>query len=292
VAGLAVGGAVASWLRNLRTTAPALGSITLLLMVGGVLAVGGFALDNLLVSQAAEASVLHVYLADDATSAQTDQARQALRGLSHVRSVSYIDKDQALALARQRPGLSDLASASGSNPFPASYEVRVDQPGNVGAVARVAAAQAGVDSQHPTSYDQGTYQRLRQFTTVTVSVAGGFALLMLVITYAISSNSIRAAVLARRDELQTMQLVGASPWLVRARLAVEGALTGGMSGLIAAMAVVGACVAAYLLARQFFVQVLPGVTAMTAGRVVVGVVVIGLGLGAISALFAFRRVRG
>jgi cell division transport system ATP-binding protein len=291
LAGLAVGGAMASWLRNLRTTAPALGSITLLLLVGGVLAVGGFALDNLLVSQSAEASVLHVYLADDATSDQTDQARQALRSLTHVHSVTYIDKDQALALARQRPALSELATASGSNPFPASFEVRVDQPGNVGAVAQAAATEPGVDSQRPTSYDQGTYQRLRQFTTVAISVAGGFALLMLVITYAISSNSIRAAVLARKDELQTMQLVGASPWLVRARLAVEGGLTGGLAGLMAAAVVVAACVAAYLLARQLFVQVLPGVTVPAAGRVVAAVVIVGVGLGAISALFAFRRLR-
>jgi cell division transport system ATP-binding protein len=288
---LAVGGAVASWLRNLGTAAPALGSIALLLLLAGVMSVSGFALRSLLVSQSAEASVLHVYLADDATTDQVDQARQALSALSHVRSVRYIDKDQALARAQQRPGLGDLASLSDSNPFPAEFEVTADSPGSVAAVAKAAAGEPGVDSRSPTSYDAGTYDRLRQFTYVAAGVAGGFGLLLLAITYVISSNSIRSAVLARRDELLTMQLVGASPWLVRARLGVEGALTGGLAGVLAAAVVAGACLAALYGARHLFVQVLPGLTVAEVALALTAVAALGLCLGAVSALFAFRRLR-
>jgi len=288
---LAVGGAVTSWVRNLGTTAPALGSISLLLLLAGVLSVSGFAVRSLLVSQESEASTLHVYLSDDAASDQVDQSRQALAGLPHVRSVTYMSKDEALAQAQQRPGLADLASLSDSNPFPASFTVQVDGPGNVGSVAKAAASEPAVDPKRPTSYDPGTYDRLRQFTIVAASVAGAFGLLLLAITYAISSNSIRAAVLVRRDELLTMQLVGASRWLMRARLAVEGALTGGLAGLLAAAVVVGVCVAAFYGARAMFVEVLPGVSTLGAVEVTVGVVALGICLGSISALFALRRVR-
>ena len=288
---LCVGGAVASWARNLRTVAPALGSIAMLLAVAGGLAVGGFALRTLLVTQSQEAAVLHVYLSDDAASDQVDQAHRELAALPHVRSVHYIDKDQALQLARKRPGLGDLASASDSNPFPASLELRVDQPSDVAAVAAVAAKEPGVDSRRPTSYDAGTYDRLRQFTVVATVIAGGFGLLMLAITYAISSNSIRTAVLARRDELLTMQLVGASRWLIRIRLGVEGALTGGLAGVIAAAAVVGASAACFYAAHHLFVQLLPGVTSFTVAEVVAVVTAAGIALGSVSALFAFRRLR-
>jgi cell division transport system permease protein len=291
LARLAVGGALASWLRNLGTAAPALGSITLLLLLAGVLSISGFAVRSLLASQGAEASVLHVYLADDATSADVDQSRQALTAMPHVRQVTYIDKEHALALAKQRPGLGDLASLSETNPFPASFEVSIDNPTDVAAVARAAGGRPGVDKRQATSYDAGTYDRLRQFTVVAASVAGGFGLLLLAITYAISSNSIRAAVLARRDELLTMQLVGASPWLIRARLGVEGALTGGLAGILASGIVVGACLAAYYGARHLFLQVLPGVNVVATAEVVGGVAVLGLSLGAVSALFAFRRLR-
>src|SRR5262252_1448070 len=288
---LCVGGAAASWARNLGTVAPALGSIAMLLTLAGGLAVGGFALRTLLVAQSQEAAALHVYLSYDAASDQIDQARQSLAALPHVRSVHYVDKDQALQLARKRPGLGDLASAADSNPFPASLEVQVDRKSDVAAVAKVAAKEPAVDTRRPTSFDAGTYDRLRQFTVVAAAIAGGFGLVMLVITYAISSNSIRTAVLARRDELLTMQLVGASRWLIRARLGVEGALTGGMAGLIAAGAVVGGCAICYYAARHLFVQLLPGLTTTTVAQVVGVVAAVGIVLGSVSALFALRRLR-
>ena len=285
------GGAAASWVRNLSTTAPALGSITLLLLLAGLLAVSGYAVRTLLVSQELEASVLHVYLDDGASGAQVEQARLDLAAQPHVRSVRYLSKDQALALARQRPGLGDLATASGGNPFPASLDVSVDRPADVAAVASVAAQEPGVDAGRPTSYDAGTYDRLRQFATVAAAIAGGFGLLVLAVTYAVSSNSIRGALLARRDELLTMQLVGASRWLVRARLAVEGALTGALAGCLAALAIVGVCLGVFYAARQLFVDLLPGVTAATAALVVGTVAAVGVAFGATAALFAFRRLR-
>jgi cell division transport system ATP-binding protein len=288
---LAVGGAVASWLRNFGTVAPALGSITLLLLLAGIISVSGFALRDLLISQSAEASVLHVYLADDAASNQMDQTHRALAVMPHVRAVRYIDKDQALTQAQQRPGLGDLASLSDSNPFPASFEVTVDNPSDVPAVAKAAAGEPGVDQRSPTSYDAGIYDRLRQFTVVAAGVAGAFGLFLLVITYVISSNSIRAAVLARRDELLTMQLVGASPWLVRARLGVEGGLTGGLAGVLAGLVVAAACLAALYGARHLFVEVLPGLTVPAVAEALTGVAALGICLGVISALFAFRRLR-
>jgi cell division transport system ATP-binding protein len=288
---LIVGGAVSSWVRNFGTVAPALGSIALLLLLLGALSVSGIAVRTVLGLEAAEASTLHVYLADDVTDDQTAQLRQSLSGDSHVRSVRFISKDQALAQARQRPGLGDLASMTDSNPFPASLEVRVDQPSNVGGVASAVSSGSGVDTRRPTSYDQGTYDRLRQATVAGAGIIGGFGLLMLFITYAVSSNSIRAAVLARRDELVTMQLVGASRWVIRARLAVEGALTGGLGGLLAVLVLVGACLAAFYGARHLFVEFLPGVTVPTTALVLGAVAALGICLGAVAALFAFRRLR-
>ena len=288
---LVFGGAFVSWLRNFGTTAPALGSIALLLLLVGLIGVSGYAVRTLLVYESSEAAVLHVYLADDAQPDQVDQLRQSMASQPHVRSVQYIDKDQALAQARQRPGLGDLAKLSDSNPFPASLDVQVDQPNQVAAVAAAASSADGVDQRRPTSYDQGTYDRLRQFTLVAAAGAGAFVLALLFITYVVSSNSIRAAIFARRDELLTMQLVGASPWVVRFRLAVEGALTGGLAGVLAALVIVGFCVGAFFGARQLFVDVRPGVTPATAGEVVGVIAALGVCIGGMAALFAFRRVR-
>src|SRR5262249_2238388 len=204
------------------------------------------------------------------------------------------------ALPRQGPGTA--AGSQAARTGPAGVRLGLEpvsgQPRSPGGSAlgrgwgcRGRRREPGVDSRRPTSYDAGTYDRLRQFTVVATAIAGGFALLMLAITYAISSNSIRTAVLARRDELLTMQLVGASRWLIRIRLGFEGALTGGLAGLIAAGAVVGASAACFYAAHHLFVQLLPGVTSFTVAGVVVAVTAAGTAMGSVSALFAFRRLR-
>ncbi len=284
-------GAATSWLRHLRLLAPAVGSIALLLWLCGLLSVSGIAVGRLLVEEASQVAVLHVYLGQEANAGQVRALERVLGRKPHVRSVRYVDPQQALARARQRPGLAELATAAGVNPFPASLDVQVDSPANLAAVARTAAAQPGVDRQHPTSYDQGVYQRLRRLALVAGAVAGAFVLLLAFITYAVSANAIRTAILARRDELLTMQLVGASPWLIRARLGCEGALTGIAAGLLAALGVGGLCAAAFAGERQVFAQILPGVGVRSVGEVAAGLVAAGAATGAVAALFASRRLR-
>ena len=59
----------------------------------------------------------------------------------------------------------------------------------------------------------------------------------------------------------------------------------------AALVIVGFCVGAYFGARQLFVDVLPGVSPATAGEVTGVIAALGVCIGAMAALFAFRRVR-
>ena len=62
-------GAARSWARNFASNAPALGSMTLLLVMSGLIGLTGFALHNLEQTEASQASLLHVYLRDDAAGA-------------------------------------------------------------------------------------------------------------------------------------------------------------------------------------------------------------------------------
>ena len=55
-----------TWMRNLGATAPALGSMTLLLLLSGLVGLAAYAVQRLAVAQASEAAVLHVYRRDDA----------------------------------------------------------------------------------------------------------------------------------------------------------------------------------------------------------------------------------
>jgi cell division transport system permease protein len=78
----------------------------------------------------------------------------------------------------------------------------------------------------------------------------------------VTANSIRAAIHARREEVQIMQLVGAPRWMVRGPFMVEGALTGGVAGFLAALVVLIAAVVG-TQAGGPFTQMVPGLTVTT-----------------------------
>jgi cell division transport system permease protein len=287
---LTVLGAVRSWRRNARLLAPALGTMALLLLLGGTLAVAGVAGRTILTYESQQASILHVYLRDDASDSDVAALRRSLAAHPNVRSVTYVDKAAALARARQRPGLAQLATAAGSNPFPASLDVQVDAPDDVGKVAAAAGANSSAEPARPTSYDHDTYGQLRRLFLIGAGIAGGFALLMAFITYAVSANSLRAVVLSRREELATMQMLGASPWLLRARLLIEGSMTGGAAGAMAALVVAAAVAGAAGLDHHLFVQLLPGVNGQVATAAGAGLALAGAAIGGAGSLFAFRRL--
>ena len=109
-------GAARSWARNVGSTAPALGSMTLLLVMSGLVGLTGFALHNLEQIEAGQASLLHVYLRDNAEAADILSLENRLTSDPRVAGVTYTTKAEALQRAQHIPGLPQLADASESNP--------------------------------------------------------------------------------------------------------------------------------------------------------------------------------
>jgi cell division transport system permease protein len=282
------GGALRSWIRNLGGTAPALGSITLLLLLAGLVGLTAFSLRSLATREARDAAVLHVYLRDDAKAAAISALRARLVADSRVASLGYTSKAAALAQASNRPGLSNLAGASDSNPFPASFDLSLKNIQDLGAVARSVSGQPAVDPILPTSYDPGAVGRLQTVMTWLAIGGGVFLSLLAVVAVMVTANSIRSAIHARREEVQIMQLVGAPRWMVRTPFMVEGALTGGAAGAVAALVVLVAAVVASEAGGQF-VQLVPGLTITTGLVAAAAVLMAGLALGSGSSLISIRR---
>jgi cell division transport system permease protein len=283
------GGAARNWMRNAGATAPALGSMTLLLMMSGLAGLAGFALHNLEQVEASQASLLHVYLRDDATDAQIASLQSTLAADPRVAHVGYTTKAEALQRAQSMPGLPQLAAATESNPFPASLDVQVKSIDEVGAIDARARRSVAVDPVYPTSYDAGAYQRV-QALLLGVAV-GGLAFLGMLgfVAVAVTANSIKTAIHARRDEISIMQLVGAPRWMVRGPFVVEGAITGSLAGAFAGLVTFGLAMAGIAGGSAGFTQFAPGVTVSVALIAAAIVFVAGLGLGSGSSLASVRR---
>jgi cell division transport system ATP-binding protein len=282
-------GGLRSWSRDVRQTAPVLGTIALLLMLCGTIALVGIAVKGVVAQQAGQASLVRVYLASTASQDSIDSLKARLAGDPRVASVKNVTPEQALAEATSRPGLDNLASLSSTNPFPASLDVRVRQVIDVAAVAKSVKGDPAADPAYPTSYDPDTYSRLQRFAWIAGGIGGGILLLFALVAYAVIANSMRVIAAARRSEVAIMRLLGARGWMLRGPFVVEGLMTGALAGALAAALVAGAWLLAVRYESAIYAQVLPGVDALSVQYVLAAVITTGLVLGAATALFGFRR---
>jgi cell division transport system permease protein len=282
-------GAARSWARNLGANAPALGSMTLLLLLSGLVGLTAFAMTRLAATQAADAAVLHVYLRDDAKQTDIDQLRSKLVADGKVGGVTFTSKQAALQRAQHRPGLPALAGASESNPFPASLDVHVRDVRDVGAVAGSVTGSPAVDPLLPTSYNPGAYQRIQGALTVVAVAGGAFLLLLGFVAITVTANSIRAAILLRQNEVAIMQLVGAPRWMVRGPFLVEGALTGSIAGFVAGLVTLVLSLAGLAAGASTFAQLAPGVTVGVCLLAAAGVLLAGLCLGSCASLLSVHQ---
>jgi cell division transport system permease protein len=282
-------GAARNWFRNMGSTAPALGSMTLLLLLSGLIGLSGFALYNLEKVEAGQASLLHVYIKDGATTTDVDLLWDRLVRDPRVATVYYTTKAEALKRAQHIPGLPQIASATDANPFPASLDVQAKNIDDVAAIDAMVRNDIAVDPAYPTSYDQGAYQRI-QAVLFGVGVAGlAFLVLLGFVAVTVTVNSIRAAIHSRRDEVTIMQLVGAPRWMVRGPFVVEGAITGGLAGAAAGLVVFGLAMTGIMAGAATFTQFAPGITVAVAAIAAAIVLAAGLGLGSGSSLIGVRR---
>jgi len=265
--------------------------MALLLLLSGLLALVGIALGRAAATAEVQASTVRVYLAENATADQVAVLKAKFLLDPRVASVREVSAAEAMQEASGRPGLGSLAGLSDTNPFPASLDVKVKLVTEVSAVAQIAKGDPAVDPAYPTSYDPDVYQRLRTIA-IAVGVAGGVLLLLFAfIAYAVTANSMRSVISARKEEVTTLRLLGARQWMLRDPFVIEGLMTGALAGVVAG----GLVGIAYLLSVQFadatYVQLLPGVGLAAARYVVAGVVVAGMVLGVMTAILSFRRVR-
>ena len=282
-------GGLRSWSRDVRITAPVLGTIALLMVLCGTLALVGISVNGVVAQQAGQASLVRVYLASDSTPETVSALKSRLAADARVASVTDVTPEQALKEASSRPGLDNLASLSSTNPFPASLDVRVRQVTDVEAVAKSVKGDPAVDPAYSTSYDPDTYSRLRRFALIAGAMVGGILLLLAVVAYAVIANSMRGIAASRRHEVAITWLLGARGWMLRGPFVVEGLMTGALAGALAAGLVAGAWLLAVQFESAIYAQLLPGVDALSVQYVLAAVISAGLVLGSATAMFGFRR---
>ena len=225
--------------RGRRSSLLSVATIAAALVVLGVLLLVSWNVERLLVQWAAAAE-MSIFLLDDVTPEARAAIEQTLVESDLVGGHEFVSKAQALIrFRRDFVDLSGVVEQVASNPFPASFEARLEPNlDDAAAVDRFATVLRGASGVEEVRFDQTWIERL----TTAVNLLRGVGLvvaLVLVVAVALTvANVIRLACFARRDEIEIMQLVGAPLAYVRGPFVLEGVIQGGI-GAVAALVVLG-----------------------------------------------------
>jgi cell division transport system permease protein len=176
-----------------------------------------------------------LFIDDNAKVSEILALKARIEGDPAVSRVEYVTKEQALKrlqdIADRRKDF--VLATIDTNPLPASLEVKLSDARQAKRFGDELRAEVGggvitdvIDNP----------QVVDQLLTITrVLSIGGVAILamMLFVALFVIVNTIRIAVHARRDEIEIMQLVGASDWFVRWPFILEGMLVGALGAVVA-----------------------------------------------------------
>jgi cell division transport system permease protein len=178
--------------------------------------------------------LVDVFLKTGAT--QQDIAR--VKGLladrhrvAHVGKVEFVSKAQAYAQEKQRNP--EAYWLLGTNPLPDTFRVTPDKPDNALALRDELVRLDGAIDSVKNRKDQTS--KILTATRVVKLAMATLAVLLVVASVLLISNTIRLSLFSRRREVEVMKLVGATDSFIRWPFVIEGILLGALGGVVAVL---------------------------------------------------------
>lgn len=268
----------------------AISTVTVLLFLFGTSLQASWQLEHLLQQFGSQLEV-SVYLEPGI---RAEELQPSVETLEHVASVRAISKEEAWAALMRDMGISDIAGATqqlNGNPLVDELKVKANDSEVVPALADAIRGLQGVDE---VQYVNEAVQRITQLNDGLNWVSLTITSVLTLTAIAVITTTIRLIVMARRREIEVMQLVGATSTWIYFPFILQGITFG----------VVGACISWALIAaiQQFVSQVLSqqpdfiqflanGLKLSPIKAVLLPLALLGLGssVGLMGSLFAVQR---
>jgi cell division transport system permease protein len=170
---------------------------------------------------------LTVFFKDDKDKSSIDAIVEKLRSTGKLASFQYISKDQALAIYKEQnkndPLLLEMVTA---DILPASLEITAKSPNFLSDLAFLVKDEKGIDE---VVFQKDVVDTLISWTTAIRKVGLVFILLLMLATFFILLTSIGMKIALKKDEIEILQLVGATSFYIKRPFLYEG-ISYGLSG--------------------------------------------------------------
>lgn len=255
-----------------------------LLLVGifGILAANAGAVQNYFKENVKISAILK----ENVPELEAKKLQRALDLHPAIKSTAYVSKEKGTEEMKRLLG-DDFLNAFDSNPIPISIDMNLRgeyfHPDSIGAFAASLLEYRQIEE---VAYQESLLEILNRNLE---KIAWGFMVfiaLLMFISFVLINNTVRLNVYSKRFSIYTMRLVGAKKSFIRAPFLVKSIFQGILSGLLAALALVGIM---YLL-RNEFVQIFAIFQMELIAVVLAGIVVLGAFICLVCTFFVVNRM--
>lgn len=173
-----------------------------------------------------------VYLDEDTDDAALEQIGNNLRGMPNVTEVTFYSKEEAYESLKQSMAEYEVLfeSLGDDNPLVDAYRIKVAE---ISKISPTLAQIRTLDHIYSIRAPYDFVNILVQLRRILTWVMGAIILAMVIVSMVIISNTTKASVYARREEIQIMKYVGATDAFIRFPFFIEGMVTGFFAGVLA-----------------------------------------------------------
>ncbi|MDY5971507.1 MAG: permease-like cell division protein FtsX [Butyricicoccus sp.] len=188
---------------------------------------------NLNIVKLQQESEIVIYIDETMTTEESKALHDTIMQVDNVAQADFESRDTALEEYRERLG--ENASLldgfdSTNNPLRDAFHITMKDPGKV---SQTKAALEKVEGVANTVANEEIVARLIQIQRMFHAIALTLVVALGLISIFIISNTVKLAMLARREEISIQKMVGATNWFIRWPFIIEGLVLGVVAGGIA-----------------------------------------------------------
>lgn len=184
---------------------------------------------NSIISGIGDKNEIAVFVNNDTSEERVAQFGEELLALENVSAIEFVSKEQALEnMIESMPKYETIfASLDGDNPLPDGYSVQVKDLEKITETVMQIETMSDVKSVNASNEFAEFLKELQKIVTI---IAAAIIVALVIVSMIMISNTTKASVFARREEIQIMKYVGATNAFIRMPFFVEGMVTGFLSG--------------------------------------------------------------
>lgn len=233
-----------------------------------------------------------VYFDKEPAPQETSVLRGRIQSLPGTERVDFVSKAEALQRFRSRlKGQESLLEGVPADTLPASYDIRLKKTSrSVEAIDAYVAALKKIPGVSEVQYGEEWVRKFNTFLAFIRLVGGVLGLFLVLAVTFIVSNTIRLTIYARRDELEILRIVGATPLFIKVPFLLEGVLHG-CAGAVLAILSLGTVYLVFLNNADSFLHFNVGAIGLTflPPSYLAGIVAAGMLVGLLGSMASLRR---